>query len=109
MTKEQLIATIKEVAERHGFTTQTYQWTRFIEIQEADSHYLNFYISERPAADSDWSKRECTMEVTIFASLASMGGNPTVEDLLKASDIIRKGALMVQELGDMKLSYQASI
>lgn len=49
------------------------------------------------------------MEVTISASLASMGGNPTVEDLLKASDIIRQGALMVQELGDTKLSYQANI
>ena len=34
-----------------------------------------------------------------------MGGNPTPEDLLKASEIIRRGAELVQELEGMKLSY----
>lgn len=40
-----------------------------------------------------------------MASLASMGGTPTPEELLRASDIIRQGALLVQELEGMKLSY----
>ena len=43
MTKEQVIATIKEAAERHGFTTCKYTMTRLIEIKEpGDTHYLNY-------------------------------------------------------------------
>ena len=43
MTKEQAITTIKEAAERHGFTTCKYTMTRLIEIKEpGDTHYLNY-------------------------------------------------------------------
>ena len=108
MTKQQAISTIKEAAERHGFVTHTYQWTRFIEISEPDSHYLNFTVLENVAPDTDWSKREATMELHIRASLASMGGNPTPEDLFRASEIIRAGAELVQELESMGLSYTES-
>jgi len=34
-----------------------------------------------------------------------MGGNPTPEDLIRAAEIIREGALLVQELEAMNLSY----
>ena len=105
MTKQQAINTIKETAERHGFITHTYQWTRLIEISEPDSHYLNFTVLENVAPDTDWSKRKATMELHIQASLASMGGNPTPEELLKASEIIRRGAELVMELESMGLSY----
>ena len=106
MTKEQVIATIKEAAERHGFTTCKYPMTRLIEIKESgDTHYLNFTITERFAEDTDWSKREVTMNLHFRASLASMGGEPTPEDLLKAAEIIKAGALLVLELEAMNLSY----
>ena len=105
MTKEQAISIIKEAAERRGFTTNIYQWTRFIEISEPDSHYLNFTVMENTAPDTDWSKREVTMELHVQASLASMGGNPTPEELIMASEIIRRGAELVMELEDMGLSY----
>ena len=106
MTKEQVIATIKEAAERHGFTTCKYTMTRLIEIKESgDTHYLNFTIPERFAEDTDWSKREVTMNLHFRASLASMGGEPSPEDLLIASDIIRRGAELVKELEVMNLSY----
>ena len=105
MKKAQAISIIRETAERHGFVTHTYQWTSLIEIQEPDSHYLNFMVTENTAPDTDWSERKVTMELHFRASLASMGGNPTPEDLLKASEIIRRGAEMVQVLEGMKLSY----
>ena len=106
MTKEQVIAIIKEVAERHGFTTCKYSMTRLIEIKEpGDTHQLNFTIWERYAEDTDWSKREVTMNLHFRASLACMGGEPTPEDLLLASDIIRRGAELVKELEAMNLSY----
>ena len=106
MTKEQVIATIKEAAERHGFTTCKYTMTRLIEIKESgDTHYLNFTITERFAEDTDWSKREVTMNLHFRASLASMGGEPTPEDLLNAAEIIKAGAFLVLELEAMNLSY----
>ena len=106
MTKEQVIATIKEAAERHGFTTCKYTMTRLIEIKElGDTHYLNFLIQENLPEGIDWSKREVTMNLHFRASLASMGGEPTPEDLLKAAEIIKAGALLVQELDAMNLSY----
>ena len=45
------------------------------------------------------------MNLHFRASLACMGGEPTPEDLLLASDIIRRGAELVQELEAMDLSY----
>ena len=106
MKKEQAISIIKEAAERRGFVTHTYQWTSLIEIQEpGDTHFLNFMVTENTAPDTDWSKRKVTMDLHFRASLASMGGNPTPEDLLKASEIIRRGAELVRELEAMKLSY----
>ena len=106
MKKEQAISIIKETAERRGFVTNIYQWTSLIEIQEpGDTHFLNFMVTENTAPDTDWSQRKVTMELHVRASLASMGGNPTPEDLFKASEIIRRGAELVQELEGMKLSY----
>ena len=106
MTKEQVIAIIKEAAERHGFTTCKYSMTRLIEIKEpGETHFLNFTIWERIAPDTDWSRREVTMNLHFRASLACMGGEPTPEDLLMASDIIRRGAELVKELEAMDLSY----
>ena len=45
------------------------------------------------------------MNLHFQASLASMGGNPTPDELLQAAEIIREGALLVQELEAMNLSY----
>ena len=45
------------------------------------------------------------MNLHFRANLASMGGEPTPEDLLKAAEIIKAGALLVLELEAMNLSY----
>ena len=106
MTKEQAITIIKEAAERHGFTTCKYSMTRLIEIVEpGETHFLNFFILERTSPDTDWSKHEVRMNLHFRASLACMGGEPTPEELLMASDIIRRGAELVQKLEALNLSY----
>jgi hypothetical protein len=105
MTKNEINTILKETAAKHGFTTEESNWYRWPNITEQGTHYLNFTITESFAPDTDWSKREITMNLTFRASLASMGGNPTHEDLLKASEIIRRGAELVRELEVMKLSY----
>jgi len=105
MKKNDIISILKETAAKHGFTTEEGKWYSYLNITEPDSHYLNFTITEEYAKDTDWSKREAKILVHIRASLASMGGNPTPDELLKASEIIREGAELVKELEAMNLSY----
>lgn len=105
MTKNEIISTLKAAAARHGFLAEDNTWMRWPYIHETDTHYLNFTITDEYAEDTDWSKREVTVNVRIRASLASMGGNPTPEELIRASEIIREGAALMQELEAMNLSY----
>ena len=106
MTKNEIIATIKEAAARHGFTTEESNWYRWTNITEQGTHYLNFTITDEVALGTDWSRREVTMNLHFQASLASMGGNPSPEELIRASEIIRAGAELVRELEAMNLSYK---
>ena len=105
MTKNDIISILKETAAKHGFTTEKSSWSCWPIITESETHYLNFAITDKYAEDTDWSKREVEIQIHIRASLASMGGNPTPEELIQAAEIIRKGALLVQELEAMNLSY----
>ena len=105
MTKNDIISILKETAAKHGFTAEESSWYRWPNITEQGTHYLNFTITDEYAEDTDWSKRKAEVQIHIRASLASMGGNPTPEDLIRAAEIIREGALLVQELEAMNLSY----
>ena len=106
MTKNEIIATIKEAAARHGFTTEESNWYRWTNITEQGTHYLNFTITDEVALGTDWSRREVTMNLHFQASLASMGGNPSPEELIRAAEIIRAGAELVRELEALHLSYK---
>ena len=105
MTKNDIISILKETAEKYGFTAEESSWYRWPNITEQGTHYLNFNITDEYAEDTDWSKRQAEVQIHIRASLASMGGNPAPEDLIRAAEIIREGALLVQELEAMNLSY----
>ena len=105
MTKNDIKAIITATAARRGFTAEENSFLRWPNITEPGSHYLNFTITDEYAKDTDWSKREVEVRVRIRASLATMGGNPTPEDLIQASEIIREGAELVKELEAMNLSY----
>ena len=105
MTKNDIKAIITATAARRGFTAEENSFMHWPNITEPGSHYLNFTITDEYAEDTDWSKREVEVRVRIRASLATMGGNPTPEDLIRASEIIREGAELVKELEAMNLSY----
>ena len=105
MTKDQIMNVLKATAAVYGFIAEESSWTKWVEIKELGTHYLNFTITEDTAPDTDWAKREATVNLHFQASLASMGGNPTPDDLLEAAKIIRLGALLVQTLEGLKLSY----
>lgn len=105
MKKNEIKAIITETARKYGFIAEESTWTHLVNIHEQETHYMNFTITDSYAEDTDWSKREITMVVHINASLASMGGNPTPDELIRASQIIRSGAEMVKELEAMNMSY----
>ena len=105
MTKNEIIRILKENAAKHGFTAEENSFLRWPNIAMPGSHYLNFTITEEIAPDTDWSGREVTVNLHIQASLATMGGSPTPEELIRAAEIIREGALLVQELEALDLSY----
>ena len=61
-------------------------------------------------ADCDYDKSDMAagkvwMNVLVAASVSSMGGNPTPDDLLAVSDEIARGARMVAELQSINLSF----
>ena len=105
MTKNDIKAIITATAARRGFTAEENSFLRWPNITEPTSHYLNFCITEEYPENTDWSKRSVEVRIRIRASLATMGGNPTPEDLIQASEIIREGAELVKELEAMNLSY----
>ena len=105
MTREELKAIIIGKVKEHGFIAEDTTWSRWPYVHEADSHYLNFSIREEYDEDTDWVSREAVVYLRFTASLATMGGNPTPEELIRASNIIRQGAELVRELQKMGLSY----
>ena len=105
MTKNEIKAIITAAVANRGFTAEENTFMRWPNITEPDSHYLNFTITEEYPEDTDWSRREVEVRIRFRASLASMGGKPTPEELIHASEIIRSGAELVKELEAMNLSY----
>ena len=103
MTKQEVVNTIRAAAERHGFTTRDDAWISLAHID--GGRYLNFCILDHAAKGTDWTAPEITITVEVSASIATMGGNPSADELLEAADTIRRGAELVKELDGMKLSY----
>lgn len=102
MTKIEAETIIREAAERHGFTVDRYLFDGALYIHEYDTHYLNFVI-HRKTIRVDRERNGCTFQLTFSATLATMGGNPTPDDLLQASEIIHDGAMLIKELNGAEL------
>ena len=69
--------------------------------------YINIQIFQNSNLDkTDWEKRIGCIEIEACASVSRMGGSPSTEELLKASDEIARGAKFTAELQNMKLSYE---
>ena len=105
MKKEEVIEVIRKMAIEKGFVfvQDNFGW-RIRDGESWSESWVNFTAHE----DNDWSQiaeRKVTTEITFSASIAQMGGNPTVEELFKAADAIRRAAELVEELNSQKLQY----
>lgn len=103
MTKAQVNEVIKEAAKAHGFVTA--KELGFQGITEIISEELNFIFTVQNTENTDWAAHRIEQRLTIEASVRRMGGQPTVEELLKTADEIRRGAELAAELQDMKLIW----
>ena len=103
MTKPQVNGIIREAAARYGFeTTEEPGWHGFSEIK---SEELNFTFTARETENTDWAAHRIEQRLTITASVRKMGGNPTVEELLKTAEEIRRGAELTAELQAADLAW----
>ena len=103
MTKQEVVNTIRAAAERHGFTTKDDAWISLMHID--GGRFINFCVRDRAAKGTDWTQPEITITVEVSASIATMGGDPSADELLEAADTIRRAAELVKELEAMNLSY----
>lgn len=94
---EEFNSIIREQSAAFGFKTEQMNYSRFLDIK---SEEVNFMVHEKDAG-SDW--KNCTSRdgLTMGASVRKMGGSPTVEELLKTADEIKRAALLVEKINSL--------
>ena len=103
MTKAQVNEKIKAAAQAHGF--ETTEQPGFQGITEIISGELNFTYTVQNTENTDWEARKVEQSLTVTASVCRMGGQPTVEELLKIADEIRRGAELAAEIQEMNFTW----
>ena len=72
---------------------------------EIISDELNFTFTARTTENTDWAAHKIEQSLTVMASVRRMGGQPTVKELLKTADEIRRGAELTADLQSMNLTW----
>lgn len=103
MTRSQVNETIKAAAQAHGFKTT--EKPGFQGITEIISEELNFIFMVRNTENTDWEAHKIEQSLMVTANICRMGGQPTVEELLRTADEIRRGAKLVAEIQAMNLIW----
>lgn len=104
MTKQEVLQEIKTAAEEYGFITEEANiGITKIRITEKEGHTVNFTISED--VDWDFENKKITVNLKVKASIATMGGNPTANDLLEQAQTIWMAGSLVKALENKELSY----
>ena len=94
--KAQVNEAIKAAAKAHGF--ETTEQPGFQGLTEIISEELNFTFTAQNTENTDWAAHRIEQSLTVSASVRKMGGQPTVEELLKTADEIKRGAELTAEL-----------
>lgn len=103
MTKEEVKNIIRDKAMEYGFEVSYLDgWHGFPDII---SEELNFTYDNELTENTDWKTGILEQSLAITASVRRMGGQPTVEELLKTADEIRRGAELVAELKNLHLTW----
>lgn len=100
MTINEVKNIITATANEYGFQTSESAFSRLPIIE---SEELNFSLLERH--DGDWEACKVTVHIEAAASVRKMGGSPTVEELLKTAEEIKRGAELVAKLQSLELAF----
>ena len=103
MTRAQVNEAIKAAAQAHGFEVS--EGLNFQGITEIISAEMNFYSTVQNTENTDWAAHRIEKRLTVTASVRRMGGEPTVEELLKTADEIKRGAELLAEIQGMNLIW----
>lgn len=101
MTRAELNEIITSESVKHGFETRE----DLFGIETPKSEELNFTVSARHTDATNWKVGRIVKKVTFTASVRRMGGEPSVEELLKTADEIKRGAELVSALQSLDLTY----
>ena len=106
MTLQEVKDIITTKATAYGFKTEEDSFSKLPQIERAADSYIGFQIFSMTNYDkTDFEKKIYCSDVEIKASVCKMNPNATPDELLKAADEIKRGALLAQELQSMNLSY----
>lgn len=101
MTKAEVGIEIKRYANAFGF--EVVEENTVCGLPEMKSQEVNF--TWKIDSDYDYDNRKVDSEVKINVAVRKMGGNPTVEELLKTADEIDRAARLMKVINDSKFSY----
>lgn len=107
MNFDEVLAKITSAAKAHGFNVEQEQKDRLPRITaNEDNGYVNIRLLDViDFPKCDFAKGHIAGHIEIRASVSRMGGNPTPEELLNASEQIKEAALLVLELQGSDLAY----
>ncbi len=107
MTFDEVSAKITNAAKTHGFNIEQGQKDRLPRIMANEENgYVNICLLDViDFPKCDYAKGHIAGHIEIRASVSRMGGNPTPEELLNASEQIKEAALLVLELQGSDLAY----
>ena len=92
-------AILHEEGNKFGFEVEQVKYCEFYVIK---SDYVNFTI-HTDYSKTDWSSRVARRSLKMTASISTMGGQPTVEELMKASEDIRNAAEFMKKFNEMDI------
>lgn len=101
MTRAEINTIIKNEAAKYCFETRE----DLFGIESPRSEELNFTVHTENTKDTDWKAGRIVKKVTFTASVRKMGGEPSVEELLKTADEIKRGAELMSALQSLDLTY----
>lgn len=96
---------LHEEGNKYGFEVVQVSYSQYYEVR---SKYVNFTILE-DYRKSDWQNRIARRSLTMRASISTMGGNPTVEELLKAGEDIQNAARLMEKINGMDIVIEERI
>ena len=92
-------AVLREQGNNFGFEVVQATFSEFYIIK---SDFVNFII-HTDCSKTDWKARIGRRSVKMNASISTMGGQPTVEELMKASEEIKRAAEFMQKFNEMDI------